>query len=113
MNKTTVAVIFGSRSSEHDVSLVSASNVIANINTDIYDIVLIGITKEGRWLLADSIESVENGTWVNSTVHAIVSPDANDHGLILMKDGQITKKRIDVAFPILHGMYGESSCEHI
>ena len=50
MNKTTVAVIFGSRSSEHDVSLVSASNVIANINTDIYDIVLIGITKEGKWL---------------------------------------------------------------
>lgn len=58
MNKTTVAVIFGSRSSEHDVSLVSAANVIANINTDIYDVVLIGITKEGKWLKVKDRKSV-------------------------------------------------------
>lgn len=106
-DKLTVAVVFGGQSSEHSVSCVSGVTVMKALNPEKYDIVLIGITKEGRWLLADSIESVENGTWVNSTVHAIVSPDANDHGLILMKDGQITKKRIDVAFPILHGMYGE------
>ncbi len=106
-DKLTVAVVFGGQSSEHSVSCISGMTVMKALNPEKYDIVLIGITKEGRWLLADSIEAVENGTWVNSTVHAIVSPDASDHGLILMKDGQITKKRIDVAFPILHGMYGE------
>ena len=90
-DKLTVAVVFGGQSSEHSVSCVSGVTVMKALNPEKYDIVLIGITKEGRWLLADSIESVENGTWVNSTVHAIVSPDANDHGLILMKDGQITK----------------------
>ena len=102
-----ITILYGGKSGEHEVSLVSAASVARNIDLSKHTVDLIGITKEGRWLLADSIESVENGTWVNSTVHAIVSPDANDHGLILMKDGQITKKRIDVAFPILHGMYGE------
>ena len=106
-DKLTVAVVFGGQSSEHSVSCVSGVTVMKALNPEKYDIVLIGITKEGRWLLADSIADVENGTWIESTVNAIISPDANDHGLIFMKDGQITKKHIDVAFPILHGMYGE------
>ena len=48
MNKKTVAVVFGGCSSEHEVSCVSATTVISNINTEEYDIIMIGITTEGR-----------------------------------------------------------------
>ena len=108
MSKTTVAVIFGSRSSEHDVSLISASNVIANINKDIYDIILIGITKEGKWLLVDSVNDITNNAWLNSTTTAIISPDTTHHGVMLVdKDGNTSIKHIDVIFPVLHGLNGE------
>lgn len=106
-NKLTVAVVFGGQSSEHSVSCVSGVTVMKALNPDKYDLVLIGITKEGRWLLADSIEAVENGTWEDSGVQALISPDAKDHGLLLIENGQITKKHLDVIFPVLHGMYGE------
>ena len=50
MSKIRVAVVFGGVSSEHDVSLVSATNVIENIPQDKYEVMCIGITKKGRWL---------------------------------------------------------------
>lgn len=107
MNKTTVAVIFGSRSSEHDVSLVSAANVIANINTDIYDVVIVGITKEGHWLKVNNIEEITSGTWLNSKTTAIISPDTTHHGILFIEDTNVTSKYIDVALPVLHGLNGE------
>lgn len=106
-DKLTVAVVFGGQSSEHSVSCVSGATVMKALDPEKYEMVLIGITKEGRWLLADSIEAVESGAWLESKVQAIISPDAKDHGLIFLEDGQITKKRLDVVFPVLHGMYGE------
>ena len=51
MAKTRVAVIFGGVSNEHEISLLSATNIINNIPRDRYDVVCIGITKKGRWLL--------------------------------------------------------------
>ena len=108
MDKKTVAVIFGSRSSEHDVSLISASNVIANIDTDYYDTVLIGITKDGRWLLVDNQEDIVNNKWLESTTIAVISPDTAHHGVLLIdKNNHITVKHIDVIFPVLHGLNGE------
>ena len=107
MNKTTVAVIFGSRSSEHDVSLVSASNVIANINTDIYDIVLIGITKEGKWLKVNNIDEITSGNWLESKTTAIISPDTTHHGVLFITNDKVEYQHIDVAFPVLHGLNGE------
>lgn len=107
MNKTTVAVIFGSRSSEHDVSLVSASNVIANINTDIYDTVLIGITKEGKWLKVNNIDEITSGKWLESKTTAIISPDTSHHGVLFINNDKVTYQHIDVVFPVLHGLNGE------
>lgn len=106
-NKLTVAVVFGGQSSEHSVSCVSGATVMKALNPEKYDLVLIGITKDGHWLLADSIEDVESGAWEKSTIQALISPDAKDHGLILLENGQMTKKHLDVIFPVLHGMYGE------
>ena len=50
-NKKTVVILFGGQSSEHDVSLVSAKNVIGNIDTNKYFVLTVGITKEGKWML--------------------------------------------------------------
>lgn len=73
-NKLTVAVVFGGQSSEHDVSCVSGATIMKALNPEKYEMILIGITKEGRWLLADSIKDVESGAWENSRTQAIISP---------------------------------------
>ena len=103
----SVAIVFGGQSSEHEVSCVSAVTIIKNIDKQKYDLTLIGITQDGRWRLVDSVESIEHNTWRESLVDAIISPDSSDHGIIITRDGGITKKRIDVVFPVLHGLWGE------
>lgn len=105
--KKTVAVLFGGRSSEHEVSCVSAASVAEGIDTELYDILLIGITKDGRWLKADSIDDIKSGKWKDSKVTAVISPDASQHGIIFMDGAHTTIKHIDVAIPALHGLYGE------
>ena len=86
-NKLTVAVVFGGKSSEHDVSCMSGVTIMKALDREKYDVILIGITKDGHWLLADSIDDVESGAWRNSKIQAIISPDAQDHGLILSENG--------------------------
>lgn len=107
MNKKTVAVVFGGQSSEHEVSCVSATTIIKNINTDKYEVKMIGITKDGRWLKVDSVADIESGAWRNGTVSAVISPDTA-HQCILYVDGeQVTMQKVDLIFPALHGLYGE------
>lgn len=105
--KKTVAVIFGGQSSEHIVSCMSVQNVAGQIDREAYDVLLIGITEEGHWVKADSLESIQDGSWKNSKVSAVISPDATDKCVILSEDGKWEKVKIDVAFPVLHGLYGE------
>jgi len=63
-SKKRVAVIFGGQSSEHEVSRASAESVLKNINNDKYDVVVVGITKEGRWLAYDGpVEKLRSGEW--------------------------------------------------
>ena len=107
MNKKSIAVIFGGQSSEHDVSCISVQTVAKAINQEKYDITYIGITKDGQWLLADTLEKIVDGSWVNSTTSAILSPDATKKEVILNGREGITHRKIDVIFPVLHGMYGE------
>lgn len=107
MNKKTLVVLFGGQSSEHEVSCTSAAMIINNINRDLYDVILIGITKEGKWLEAYSVESIVSGEWQKGKTKAIISPDATDKSVLLIKDDKLTKKPIDVVFPVLHGLYGE------
>ena len=107
MEKQTVAVLFGGQSSEHEISCISAATVIENINRDRYDVILIGITEDGRWLLTESVEEIRSGAWKNGTVRAVVSPDNGHHGVLLIDGEQITCRSVDVAFPVLHGLYGE------
>ena len=106
-DKLTVAVIFGGQSSEHEISCISGVTIMKALNPEKYNVVLLGITKEGHWLLTDSIADVESGAWRESKVQAILSPDAVDRGILIIEDGKARKEKIDVIFPILHGMYGE------
>ena len=107
MNKKNVLVLFGGRSSEHEVSCVSATTVISNMDTENYEIYAVGITKEGRWVLVDSTEEIKDGSWVNSKKQAMLSPDTTEKALYVMENGAFKKITIDVAFPVLHGLNGE------
>ncbi len=106
-NKLTLGVIFGGVSSEHDISCISAKGIVSNLDYSKYNILLIGITKDGRWFLYnDSIDLLPDDKWIysNSLVPAFISPDASVHGIITSK-GEIIK--LDVVFPVLHGKNGE------
>ncbi len=107
MSKKTVAVIFGGQSSEHDISCISAATVIENINTEKYDLVLIGITKHGAWKLVKDIASIKDGSWENSEVTAIISPEQTKGAVLIVDNGRAEYKKVDVAIPALHGLYGE------
>ncbi len=111
MAKKRVAVIFGGKSNEHSISLISASNIIRNISTDKYEIVMIGITKKGRWLLyTGDVDSIENGLWESNpdNVSCVLSPDPIHKGfLAIMDDGAVQHIKVDVVFPVLHGKNGE------
>lgn len=108
MDKKTVAVIFGGSSTEHEVSCMSALNVIAGIDTGRYDVFLIGITKDGRWLYVDDAEYIKDGTWRESDVSAELSPDRGKKCVIVTSpDGEVEDVFIDVCWPVLHGRNGE------
>lgn len=109
MSKLNVALIFGGKSGEHEVSLMSASSVYKYIDKDKYNVMTIGITKEGRWLYCEgNEENIKNGEWVNlanKNVEINLVPCGNKEVGILFEDGNVEK--IDVLFPVLHGPYGE------
>ena len=107
MDKQTIAIIMGGRSSEHEVSLVSAATVAKNIDTDRYDLVLIGITKEGEWKLIPSLETVSDGSWLESRTGVMISPETGKGDLLVFEGDRFYKRHIDAVFPVLHGMNGE------
>ena len=111
MSKIKVAVIFGGKSTEHDVSLVSAANIIENIPKDKYSVITIGITKKGHWLkFIGDTEQIKNGEWEThpDNVPCVLSPDPIDKGFIATRqDGTLQKVKVDVIFPALHGKNGE------
>ncbi len=107
MNKKTVAVLFGGQSSEHEISCVSATTIIKNINTDLYRIVIIGITKGGKWIKVDLVEDIISGAWEKGTVTAVISPDATQKAVLLLNGSKVSVEKIDVVFPVLHGLFGE------
>ena len=107
MDKKRAVVLFGGQSSEHIVSCMSVLNVINHINKEKYDLLLIGITEEGRWIKTNSIEEIEDGTWKDGSVSAILSPDATMKGVILLEGTRAELVHADVVFPVLHGLFGE------
>jgi D-alanine-D-alanine ligase len=97
--KLHVAVLFGGRSGEHEVSLMSARSVLSVLDPAKYEVTQIAITREGKWLTGEDVMGkFENGK-LNGLKHFVFSPDPSD----------VTRQplRIDVFFPVLHGTFGE------
>lgn len=105
-----VLVLFGGVSSEHEVSLVSARSVIQNIPRDRYEVLTLGITKQGEWLLYEGDpEALPEDNWLEcgKRTPAVLSPDASHHGLLIFENGAARVEHVDVVFPVLHGKNGE------
>jgi D-alanine-D-alanine ligase len=112
--KVRVAVVFGGRSAEHAISCVSAGSVIAALDPDRYEVVRVGITREGRWVLADPAQrlAIVDGTLPEVTGGTPVAPigDPDGRGLAVLEPGNgvgTALTEVDVVFPVLHGAYGE------
>jgi len=110
--KIRVGVIFGGRSGEHEVSLASARSVMSAVDKEKYEIVPIGITKEGRWIASgDPLRALEAGDAGVSQPAALLG-DPSRRGLMRLEDTEQAVKatrlaELDVVFPVLHGPYGE------
>ena len=106
--KKTVALLFGGVSSEYAVSCVSAACVADNINKEVYDVRLLGITQDGKWYLyTGDTDSMRNHIWdtkADCLIPAVISPSSTHHG-ILLEDGTVIY--VDAVFPVLHGKNGE------
>lgn len=110
--KVRLGVVFGGRSAEHEISIQSARNIVEAIDKEKYELVLIGIDKEGRWHLKETPEIPS--PWERSILGK--SKDKNDDAALILeknKDSLIPLssdrclKEVDVVFPVLHGPYGE------
>jgi D-alanine-D-alanine ligase len=112
VSRTRLAVVFGGRSTEHAISCISAGSILAAVDRDRYDVVAVGITTEGRWVLAADdpallalsgreLPAVKDG-------QAVALPgDPPAGGLVPLEDGPAVLGAVDVVFPVLHGPYGE------
>lgn len=112
MKKTKVGIIFGGKSAEHEVSLQSAKNIVEAIDKTKYDVVLIGIDKEGKWHLNDQssyLLNAENPKLIQlnkSNEHVAIVPGDEKNPLI-NKTKATKLDQLDVVFPIVHGTLGE------
>lgn len=108
MNKISVCCLFGGVSTEHKVSLMSATTVLTNIDREKYDPIMVGITLSGRWLLYEGpVENIATGEWERSEEYltdAWISPSRGEKCLFTA-DGR--KIPVDVVFPVVHG----ANCE--
>src|ERR1700686_5108473 len=101
-----IGVLFGGRSGEHEVSLVSAASVIGALDPEKYEAVPIGISKDGRWLAGSPAQKMLPE--VLRAGHRVMLPaDPGVGALVSMDETRSTTLRVDVIFPVLHGTYGE------
>jgi len=108
LNKKTIAVLFGGQSSEHEVSRISASTIISNIDQNKYFVIPVGITKDGRWMIYNGpVENIKNGEWEKYGTPAVLSPDASHKGLLKIVGTKVKLIPVDAVFPVLHGLNGE------
>src|ERR1700691_2848109 len=117
--KLRVGILFGGRSGEREVSLLSAASVLGAIDRDRFDVTPIGITKEGRWLAAADARGLLNGDGRAVARRPAAGDPAATRGAKLLHQGIPTLlapepasqgpagKAIDVVFPVLHGTFGE------
>ncbi len=116
MPKLVVGVIFGGRSVEHEVSVITALQVIENLDKSKYEVIPIYITKQGRWLTGPALLDIKNfadlGGLERKLEPVFLLPQADEQKLLVFGTlwgilPKIDMKRLDVVFPALHGTFGE------
>lgn len=108
--KKKIAVIFGGKSSEYEVSLSSSYAMLSNIDREKYELYKIGITRDGRWYLFEGeTEDIRNDTWEkNGALYELFFSPDNGRGLFRVRRGETDEDIIpDAVFPMLHGKFGE------
>jgi len=110
MRKKRVAVIFGGFSPEYEVSLNSAYSVINAIDKEKYDVMMIGITNKGQWFrYTGNAEGLPADNWHKDKQYlskAFISPERGG-GVLVFENESMVSIPVDIAFPVLHGRYGE------
>lgn len=111
MERKKIAVIFGGNSTEYEVSLQSAFSVLSNLDTEKYEIIPIGITRNGDWYrYKGDYADIQNNTWADTScdlVPVVVSQNRTSGGIIEFLQGESKVEKLDFAFPVLHGKNGE------
>ena len=103
--KLRVGVLFGGRSGEHEVSLVSAASIIRGLDPQKYEAVPIGITKEGHWLIGEGAQKMLPEV-LRTGQRVVMSADPTESSLMPI-DGSARGQKLDVVFPVIHGTFGE------
>ncbi|HSO10885.1 MAG TPA: D-alanine--D-alanine ligase family protein [Anaerolineales bacterium] len=108
-NKLHVAVVFGGRSGEHEVSLMSARSVLSVLDPARYVVTQVGITQDGAWFTGDDVLDKFENNKTDGLLSVIISPDPSEKGIYVLEGFSGLKKwaDIDVFFPVLHGTFGE------
>lgn len=111
MQKKIIAIIFGGNSTEYEVSLQSAFSVFENINKNKFEIVPIGITRNGEWYhYTGDIKKIADNTWFSDKENlcsVAVSQNCSVKGFLEIKGSKVNIIKVDLVFPILHGKNGE------
>jgi len=105
-----IGILFGGRSGEHEVSLISAASVISALDPDRYEAVPIGISKDGRWLAGSAAHKMlppALGEVLRTGDSVILSADPNVAALVPASNSRADALHLDVIFPVLHGTFGE------
>ena len=107
-----VGILFGGRSGEHEVSLASAASVIRALDTEKYEAVPIGITKDGRWLVGPAAQKMTEQKMLPELLktgeRVVLPPDPSASALVPLAPGNTQPSvKVDVIFPVLHGTFGE------
>jgi D-alanine-D-alanine ligase len=110
-SRKTIGLLFGGRSAEHEVSKLSAANVFRALNPERYDIVLIGIGRDGRWLLCDTGNGAGRGAqsleFPEGAPQVALLPGGDGEMIVLDGNASSRSLRLDAIVPVLHGPNGE------
>jgi D-alanine-D-alanine ligase len=105
--KIKIGVLFGGRSAEHEVSLVSAASIIKALDKEKYEVLPIGISKEGRWLsVPNSVQLLKEGGSLDTLPEHVLLPDPTKQSLVNIGSPS-SSQQVDVIFPVVHGTFGE------
>ncbi len=105
MSKIRIGVVFGGRSGEHEVSVMSAKSIICALDPQKYEVVPIGLTKQGRWvLMQESLDLIRAGQLPSLALEQL---DPEYSSQITLLPDPTKNKTLDVIFPVMHGTYGE------